>query len=315
MEMFGVEALTTTSWPVLFFTAFVFGGLHGLEPGHSKTLMAAFIIAVRGTVAQAIALGLAAAASHSIIVWVLGLSAAYFGEKMVPEDMEAWFVLASGIIIMGIGGWMLLRLLLQKRSCGHSHDHHDHDHDHNHGHSHAPHAHSHHDHNHHDHSHSHHKHDHHGHSHEHAGHGAHSHADGSVHSHDDMSPEEMDAHARFHAEEIKTKFASGRATMGQTILFGLSGGLIPCPAAITVLILCLHLNQLWLGFVMVSAFSIGLAVTMVTIGVVSAVGVRTIRNRTSRFDEWFAKAPYLSGVLIITIGAIMLISGLKHVPL
>jgi nickel/cobalt exporter len=39
------------------------GALHGLEPGHSKTMMAAFIVAVRGTVTQAALLGLAATIS------------------------------------------------------------------------------------------------------------------------------------------------------------------------------------------------------------------------------------------------------------
>ena len=41
-------------------TAILLGALHGLEPGHSKTMMAAFIVAIRGTVRQAILLGLAA---------------------------------------------------------------------------------------------------------------------------------------------------------------------------------------------------------------------------------------------------------------
>jgi nickel/cobalt transporter (NicO) family protein len=44
--------------------------LHGLEPGHSKTMMTAFIIAVRGTVSQAVLLGLAATVSHTSVVWV-----------------------------------------------------------------------------------------------------------------------------------------------------------------------------------------------------------------------------------------------------
>jgi len=48
---------TTTAWLYLP-TAVLLGALHGLEPGHSKTMMAAFIIAVRGTVAQAVLLGL-----------------------------------------------------------------------------------------------------------------------------------------------------------------------------------------------------------------------------------------------------------------
>ncbi|MDF8335581.1 hypothetical protein [Novosphingobium cyanobacteriorum] len=38
-------------------SAILLGALHGLEPGHSKTMMAAFIIAVKGTIRQAILLG------------------------------------------------------------------------------------------------------------------------------------------------------------------------------------------------------------------------------------------------------------------
>jgi High-affinity nickel-transport protein len=41
-------------------SAILLGALHGLEPGHSKTMMAAFIIAIRGTVLQATLLGLSA---------------------------------------------------------------------------------------------------------------------------------------------------------------------------------------------------------------------------------------------------------------
>nr|WP_281433539.1 hypothetical protein [Microvirga splendida] len=46
------------------------GALHGLEPGHSKTMMAAYIVAIRGTIGQAILLGVCAALSHSLIVWI-----------------------------------------------------------------------------------------------------------------------------------------------------------------------------------------------------------------------------------------------------
>ncbi|MCW8292714.1 hypothetical protein IEE98_15160 [Klebsiella pneumoniae] len=44
-------------------SAILLGALHGLEPGHSKTMMAAFIAAVRGTLKQAVLLGLAATVS------------------------------------------------------------------------------------------------------------------------------------------------------------------------------------------------------------------------------------------------------------
>ncbi len=58
-------------------SAIALGALHGLEPGHSKTMMAAFIIAVRGTVGQAVLLGLAATLSHTAIVWGIALGGLY----------------------------------------------------------------------------------------------------------------------------------------------------------------------------------------------------------------------------------------------
>src|ERR1700760_1047471 len=90
-------------------TAIMLGALHGLEPGHSKTMMAAFIIAVRGTVMQATLLGLAATLSHTAIVWVVALGGLYFGRQWNGEQGEGWFQLASAAIIIGIAIWMAWR--------------------------------------------------------------------------------------------------------------------------------------------------------------------------------------------------------------
>src|ERR1700743_1795635 len=108
------------------------GALHGLEPGHSKTMMAAFIIAVRGTVKQAVLLGLAATVSHTAIVWVVALGGLYLFEGLNPETSEPYFQLASGILIIAIALWMLRRT---RREQLHEHDHHDHHHDHDHDHA------------------------------------------------------------------------------------------------------------------------------------------------------------------------------------
>jgi nickel/cobalt exporter len=88
--------------------------------------------------------------------------------------------------------------------------------------------------------------------------------------------------------------------------------LIPCSAAITVLILCLHLDRFWLGVGLVGAFSIGLAVTLVVAGVVAAVGLRAVARRTNRFDRWLARAPFLSAAIIAVIGAGMIALGWSH---
>jgi ABC-type nickel/cobalt efflux system permease component RcnA len=71
-------------------TAILLGALHGLEPGHSKTMMAAFIIAVRGTLGQAILLGLAATISHTAVVWLIALAGLHFGSKFNTEATEPY---------------------------------------------------------------------------------------------------------------------------------------------------------------------------------------------------------------------------------
>lgn len=60
-------------------SAILLGALHGLEPGHSKTMMAAFIVAIRGTLTQAVLLGLSATISHTAVVWAVAMAGLYFG--------------------------------------------------------------------------------------------------------------------------------------------------------------------------------------------------------------------------------------------
>src|SRR6187399_2025122 len=79
--------------------AILLGALHGLEPGHSKTMMAAFIIAIRGTVWQAVLLGLSAAISHSLLIAALALT---YGSHWNAEDSEPYFQLISAALILGL---------------------------------------------------------------------------------------------------------------------------------------------------------------------------------------------------------------------
>lgn len=290
---------------ILFVMAFVLGALHGLEPGHSKTMIAAFIIAVRGSVGQAVLLGASAAFSHSIIVWVVGLTAVSFGDELIAESIEPYFMVASGAIVLAMATWMGGRLygeraqlqLMSPPALAHAHAHaHAGAGHHDHGHSHAAHHHDHHDHHHHDHHH--HDHPHHDHGHGH-------------HAHDDDAS--LDPHARAHARELRARLASG-GQIGtiQTVLFGLTGGLIPCAAAITVLIICLHLDQIILGIGLVTGFSLGLGVTLVGIGVVAAWGSGFVARRSGVFDRWAGRLPYLSSALIGLVGMAMVAAGLSH---
>ncbi len=113
---------TAHAW-LYFPVAILLGALHGLEPGHSKTMMAAFIIAVRGTITQAALLGLAAAISHSLVIWALAALALTLGSQWNVETAEPYFQMGTGVIVIGMAIWTLWRI--RKSSSGHYHHHHD----------------------------------------------------------------------------------------------------------------------------------------------------------------------------------------------
>jgi ABC-type nickel/cobalt efflux system permease component RcnA len=303
--------------------ALLLGALHGLEPGHSKTMMAAFIIAIRGTVAQAVLLGLSAAFSHSLIIWALAAVALHYGPAWNAETTEPYLQIASAMLILGLAAWMFWRTRrdLQESQAHehHGHDHHGHPHDH----AHHPHDHGHHDHDepHHHHEHSHHHHHDHQHSHPHHEHHQHhdhhhDHHHHSPHEHHDHSgtttPEFQDAHERAHAADIERRFANRAVTTPQIIFFGLTGGLMPCPASLTILLVCLQLKKFTLGFTLVLCFSLGLAATMVLTGAIAALSVRHAEKHFKGFGELARKAPYLSCALLVFLGVFFGYSGISH---
>ena len=90
-------------------SAILLGVLHGLEPGHSKTMMAAFIIAIKGTIKQAVMLGLAATLSHTAVVWLIALGGMYISKAFTAQAVEPWLQFVSAIIILGTAFWMFWR--------------------------------------------------------------------------------------------------------------------------------------------------------------------------------------------------------------
>jgi nickel/cobalt exporter len=117
----------------------------------------------------------------------------------------------------------------------------------------------------------------------------------------------QDAHERAHAEDIKRRFVGQKVTTGQIAMFGLTGGLVPCPASVTIMMICLHLKQYSLGAVMVASFSLGLAIALVSVGVIAAWGARHVGKRlgNGRFGDIARKMPYFSSALMGLVGVLM----------
>jgi len=80
-----------------------FGALHALEPGHGKTFVAAYFVGVRGTVRQALGLGLIVAFTHTIGVLVIGLVTLFGSKYILPERLYPWLTLASGLMVLALG--------------------------------------------------------------------------------------------------------------------------------------------------------------------------------------------------------------------
>ncbi len=128
--------------------SFILGGLHALTPGHGKAVVAAYLVGTRGRIIDAIFLGLVVTFTHTFSVITLGVVLLLAKGRIQQENIVLWISLFSGLLIVGIGGWLLARNMKQYYSSkaqnhGHGHDHtHSHDHSHSHGgghtHSHVP---------------------------------------------------------------------------------------------------------------------------------------------------------------------------------
>lgn len=277
---------------IYYLTATVLGGLHAFEPGHGKTVVAAYLVGSKGKKIDAVLLGLIVTFTHTFSVILMAVAAKALSTKMAltEDSLHGSFGLVAGLLILAVGLWMLIARIRGKEPL-HFHSHaqghdHDHDHPHNHHHNHVAshdhdHPHSHDDHHHHDHNHTHnHNHTHHHHVHEAGGHPA------------GRTPERAVGY-------------------WQLLLLGVSGGLVPCPAAIAILLAAIGTGRLGEGLAYILLFSTGLALTLTTIGIV-VISAGKLASRILDAKGLAEKAAIASAALITLIGVITVANSVRH---
>src|SRR5215471_4857932 len=107
------------------------GALHALEPGHGKTVVAAYLVGTRGTLRQALSLGLIVTATHTAGVYLLGIVTLALSQYIVPERLYPWLGVLAGALMTGLGCGLFFR-----RYAG-APEAHPHAHSHAHGHAHS----------------------------------------------------------------------------------------------------------------------------------------------------------------------------------
>ncbi len=279
------QPLTLQLAIVALVVSFVLGGLHALTPGHGKAIVAAYLVGSKGRVIDAVFLGLVVTFTHTFSVIALGI-VMLVAQGFAPDDIVPWLSLFSGVLIVGIGAWLLARNMKQYYSGGahsqaHGHQHpHPHDHSHTHDHDH-PHA------------------DDHDPSHD------HSHDDDPGHSHDHALTHSHGGRTHSHAPPERTGFWG-------LLSLGISGGIVPCVDALIGLLFAISLGKLMWGLIILCAFSLGLAAVLVAIGILMVLAKPVIERFTGE-GAWLQRLPIISAAVVILLGAILAFKALNDV--
>lgn len=122
-------------------SSFWLGALHAATPGHGKTVAAAYLVGARGRVVDAVVLGIFVTLAHTGGIVAFGILATLGSSALLPQQAEGYLALATGLLIVGLGLWMLWtqRGLLPFGPHAEGGLHH---HDHEHPHDDRPHAHA-----------------------------------------------------------------------------------------------------------------------------------------------------------------------------
>jgi ABC-type nickel/cobalt efflux system permease component RcnA len=270
--------------PIFALTAFslalVLGGLHALGPGHGKTLVAAYLVGAQGKPYHAVALGSIVTITHTGSVFALGLLTILMSRYIIPTDLFPVLELISGLLIIGLGIALLLPRIKavfderRRRQIEHEQS-------------------------------------------------------------KSAQPVDREGGRRIilnqsikergpaHSHEPSTRgYIPTSATIGDPLAsiswrsllaLGVSGGLVPCPDAIAILLIAMAINRLVFGLSLIVFFSMGLALILIVIGLMIVQG-KQLFSRLQWFDRVSYWMPIFSSVVVIGLGAGVLLSSMSKMP-
>jgi ABC-type nickel/cobalt efflux system permease component RcnA len=216
------------------------GALHALEPGHGKTIVAAYLVGSKGTARHALLLGMIVTIAHTAGVYFLGGITLYAQKYVFPDRIYPFLGVLSGILIAGMGCYLFLQRFV-----------------------------------------------------------------GAEFTHSHVIPsaptESWQSSPERHSSAISTR---------QLLILGTTGGIVPCPAALVVLLSAVALHRTGFGLFLIVAFSIGLAAVLIAMGL-AAVFAGRIMSRLpvngSLVQRWL---PMASALMITGLGCLIAVRGL-----
>jgi len=272
-----------------FFLSLILGSLHALTPGHGKTLVAAYLVGSHGKVRDAVFLGSVVTITHTGSVLIFGLVALLASRYIFPSLITPWLEVISGLAVVGFGLSLLIsrsralytwyesertqKVARHFQGLRHSvsaarpistED--------TYRHMNTAVAHRH-------------------------GGLVHTHPHVGQHSH--SGPD--DTHDHLHSHSHSHTLDPDQITWKSLLTLGVSGGMVPCPDAIAILVVAVALGRIPLGMLFIVAFSLGLALVLIGIGVAMVQGMRFIK-RNELMNRFSLYTPVLSAVVVFGLG-------------
>src|SRR5208283_1599284 len=239
------------------------GALHALEPGHGKTIVAAYLVGSRGTARHAVLLGIVVTAAHTAGVYLLGAVTLYASRYIVPEQLYPWLGTISGLSVAGLGAFIFLRHWTGET-------------------------------------------------------GDHSHAPGEQHSHWFLSMFKRvvpTVRADRSAISANSKSIDRTLSVRELCMLGVTGGIVPCPAALVVLVSAFSLHRIGFGLFLITAFSLGLAAVLVTVGLTMVYAKRVVASQVRAGNTALHYLPFLSSAFMAVLGMGITASAVASVPM
>jgi ABC-type nickel/cobalt efflux system permease component RcnA len=270
-----IEEITLPTFLLALAVSFVWGAMHAMTPGHGKTIVGAYLVGSRGTMRHALYLGLTTTITHTLGVFALGLITLFAAQYIVPETLYPWMSLLSGLFVAGIGVNLFVsrfkssaiklptvKANLVEREFSPVLQH------------------------------------------SHTGTATHAHkyvltkspANAHVHPHTSDHHHDHD-----HAHGDHSHLPPEQITWRSLLALGVSGGLIPCPSALVVMLGAIALNKIGFGLVLVLAFSLGLAAALTAIGMLFIYAGRFFERFPSQ-GRLIRMLPVLSALFVSIIG-------------
>jgi nickel/cobalt exporter len=247
---------------VLFCAALIavgLGAMHALEPGHGKTIVAAYLVGSRGTARHAVLLGFVVTAAHTAGVYLLGAVTLYASRYIVPEQLYPWLGAISGLSVAGLGIFIFLRHWTGET-------------------------------------------------------GEHSHTPGQQHSHWFLSMFKQSTDAKSAERADRSQPAARALSLRELCMLGITGGIVPCPAALVVLLSAFSLHRIGFGLFLITAFSFGLAAVLVIVGLTMVYAKRVISSRVRAGNAALRYLPFLSSAFMAVLGVGITASAVASVP-